>query len=63
MSDDTLEYDVTIEDPTIWSSAWTLTIPLKKTGELMFEDACDEGNYGLPAILRVAHAQESAAPR
>jgi hypothetical protein len=38
-------------------------IPLKKTGGLLFEYACHEGNYGLPAILRGARAQEAAAPR
>ena len=35
-------------------------IPLKRTGEDMFEYACHEGNYGLPAILRGARAQERA---
>jgi len=29
----------------------------------MFEYACHEGNYGLPAILRGARAQEAEAGR
>jgi hypothetical protein len=33
-------------------------VPLKNTGEEMYEFACHEGNYGLPAILRGARAQE-----
>jgi hypothetical protein len=57
-SDDTLEYYVTFDDPSVWSRPWTLMIPLKMTGERMFEYACHEGNYGLPAILRGARAQE-----
>jgi len=61
VADDTLEYYVTIDDPTVWSKPWTLMIPLKKTGEEMFEYACHEGNYGLPAILRGARAAEAAA--
>jgi hypothetical protein len=61
VSDDTLEYYVTVDDPTVWTKPWTLMIPLKKTGEEMFEYACHEGNYGLPAILRGARAQETAA--
>jgi hypothetical protein len=61
VSDDTLEYYVTIDDPTVWTAPWTLMIPLKKTGEEMFEYACHEGNYGLPAILRGARAQEAEA--
>jgi hypothetical protein len=55
---DTLEYYVTFDDPMVWSRPWTLMIPLKMTGERMFEYACHEGNYGLEAILRGARAQE-----
>jgi len=60
VADDTLEYYVTIDDPTMWSRPWTLMIPLKKTGEQMFEFACHEGNYGLRAILSGARAQEQS---
>ena len=60
VADDTLEYYVTIDDPATWSRPWTLMIPLKKTGEGMFEYACHEGNYGLRAILSGARAQEQA---
>jgi hypothetical protein len=60
VADDTLEYTLTIDDPTVWSRPWTLMIPLKKTGEQMFEFACHEGNYGLPAILSGARAQEQS---
>jgi hypothetical protein len=58
VADDTLEYYITIDDPGTWSRPWTLMIPLKKTGEQMFEYACHEGNYGLRAILSGARAQE-----
>jgi hypothetical protein len=60
VSQDTLEYYVTFDDPTVWSRPWTLMIPLKMTGEQMFEFACHEGNYGLPAILRGAREQENS---
>jgi hypothetical protein len=60
VADDTLEYYVTVDDPMTWSQPWTLMIPLKKTGEQMFEYACHEGNYGLPAILSGARAQEQS---
>jgi hypothetical protein len=60
VADDTLEYYVTIDDPNVWSRPWTLMIPLKKTGEGMFEYACHEGNYGLPAILSGARTQEQS---
>ena len=60
---DTLEYYVTFDDPAVWSRPWTLMIPLKMTGEQMFEYACHEGNYGLPAILRGAREQEKQSTR
>ena len=63
VSADTLEYYVTFDDPTVWSRSWTLMIPLKMTGEKMFEYACHEGNYGLPAILRGAREQERNSTR
>jgi hypothetical protein len=58
VSDDTIEYVVTIDDPTVWSRPWTLMVPLKNTGEEMYEFACHEGNYGLAAILSGARAAE-----
>jgi hypothetical protein len=58
VSRDTIEYSITIDDPTVWSRQWTLMMPLKNTGELMFEYACHEGNYGLRAILSGARAQD-----
>ena len=63
VSADTLEYYVTFDDPTVWSRPWTLMIALKMTGESMFEYACHEGNYGLPAILRGAREQEKTGTR
>jgi hypothetical protein len=62
VAEDTLEYSVTFDDPSVWSRPWTLMIPLKMTGERMFEYACHEGNYGLPAILRGAREQEKNSP-
>jgi hypothetical protein len=59
-AEDTVEYYVTFDDPATWSRPWTVMIPLKKTGEAMFEFACHEGNYGLQAILRGARVQEGS---
>lgn len=58
VADDTIEYYITIDDATVWSKPWTLMIPLKRTGELLFEFACHEGNYSLSGILSGARAQE-----
>jgi hypothetical protein len=58
-SADTLEYSVTIDDPQVWSRAWTMRFPLARDdGYGMFEYACHEGNYGLRNILSASRAGE-----
>ena len=60
---DTLEYAVTIDDPTIWTSSWTASIPLLRSDDAIYEYACHEGNYGMEGILaghRVQEAREAS---
>jgi hypothetical protein len=47
----TLQYDVTINDPTVWTQPWTYSVPMQKNPEAVYEYACHEGNYGLYNIL------------
>ena len=42
---DTLNYEITVTDPTTWTKAWTALIPLKRSNDAIFEYACHEGNY------------------
>ena len=61
---ETLEYAVTIDDPTTWARSWTVKQELKKqsdtANQIYFEPRCQEGNYGLVALLRGARATEQA---
>ena len=61
---DTLEYGVTIEDPTTWARPWTVKQELKKQSDadnrIYYEPRCHEGNYGLIGLLIGARAAESA---
>ena len=57
----TLNYEVKIEDPSTWTKPWTVSVPMVKNNETIYEYACHEGNYGLPGILAGARAQEAAA--
>jgi hypothetical protein len=61
---DTIEYAVTIEDPTVWTRPWTVKQELKKQSEaanrIYYEPRCHEGNFGLPGLLLGARAQEQA---
>jgi hypothetical protein len=58
---DTLSYEYTINDPTVWTRPWTVSMTMRKSGEPMYEYACHEGNYGMAGILSGARAQEGAA--
>ena len=58
---DTLLYRATIEDPTIFTSPWTVEIPLGPSEGPIFEVACHEGNLGLANILSGHRAEERAA--
>ena len=57
---DTLEYEATIDDPGIWSRPWTVSIPMLRTDEAMYEYACHEGNYSMPNMLAGERAREAA---
>ena len=63
VSDGTLLYDVTVEDPGAWDRPWSYRLPMVKSEFPMFEYACHEGNYGLTNILAGAREQEAAATR
>jgi hypothetical protein len=61
---DTLEYVVTIEDPTTWTKPWTVRQEYTKQDEranrIYYEPRCHEGNYGLPALLAGGRAVDKA---
>ena len=56
---DTLRYDVTVDDPTVWTQPWTYSVPMRNNPEPVYEYACHEGNYGLENILAGAVAEAS----
>jgi hypothetical protein len=58
---DTIMYEATIEDPTVFTSPWTVEIPMRPSEGEIFEVACHEGNLGLANILSGHRAEERAA--
>ena len=56
-----LMYEATVDDPTVWSRAWTYQIPMTWNDQPVYEYACHEGNYGLYNILAGARFEEAAA--
>jgi hypothetical protein len=56
----TLMYEFTVDDPTTWTSRWTVQLPMTMSAEPMFEYACHEGNYAMQGMLAGARAKEKA---
>lgn len=59
LNDDTLLYEYTVDDPTIFTREFTVAVPMRRSGEPIFEYACHEGNYGLLNILTGARVAEA----
>jgi hypothetical protein len=58
---ETVNYEITIDDPATWTKPWSLMIPLRHSSKPVLEYACHEGNIGLQGILAGARAEEQAA--
>ncbi|HJL51587.1 MAG TPA: hypothetical protein QF695_03010 [Arenicellales bacterium] len=57
---ETLEWVITVNDPTTWTKPWTLVVLLSKSKDDLFEYACHEGNYAMEGILAGQRAEEKA---
>jgi hypothetical protein len=57
----TLLYEFTVDDPTVWTRPWTAVVPMRKSVDPIYEYACHEGNYAMTGILAGARAAEKAA--
>jgi len=55
----TIDYQATIEDPTMFTRPWTVSVPLQRDPTYqLFEYACHEGNRAVENMLRDARALE-----
>ena len=59
----TIQWDVTANDPSTWTKAWTATVLLRSTPDPIYEMACHEGTDGLVAALTGQRALEKEAAR
>ena len=58
VAEDTMRYEFTVTDPTVWSAPWTAVIYWKRANGEIYEYACHEGNYSLRGMLSGARADE-----
>ncbi len=57
--ENTLRYEITVNDPDTYVRPWSLMIPLQRSSKPVYEYACHEGNYSLAGVLAGARAEES----
>ncbi len=55
---DTVAYEYTVTDPTVYTAPYTVMMPFRRLDGTLFEYACHEGNYGLYGILAGARRME-----
>ncbi|MDE0827696.1 MAG: hypothetical protein OSB03_00690 [Vicinamibacterales bacterium] len=58
---DTLEYEVEVNDPLMYTDSWTVNYPFTQMDDLIYEYACHEGNAGMEGILSGGRAEDLAA--
>ncbi|MYD72350.1 MAG: hypothetical protein F4W89_16645 [Acidobacteria bacterium] len=59
---DTIEYEVTVSDPAIYTHTWKVAMPLNRDESYqLYEYACHEGNYGLENSLSAGRAEDREA--
>ncbi len=58
---DTLLYQFTVDDPTVWSAPWSGEYVWPASSDRVYEYACHEANYSFGGILRGARVLEEDA--
>jgi hypothetical protein len=58
---ETIDYEITVEDPTTFARPWKAVIPIARLPEKteIYEYACHEGNYALANLLSGGRAERS----
>jgi hypothetical protein len=58
---DGINYEVTVDDPSVWTKPWTAALTLaKQPDDTLFEYACHEGNNSMRNILSASRAAEKS---
>ena len=58
VDEETILYEFTVDDPTMWTERWGGEIPINQLHARVYEYACHEGNYSLTGVLSGARYQE-----
>jgi hypothetical protein len=58
---DTIDYRYTVNDPTMFTRSWTVSLPMRRVDGPIYEYACHEGNVGMEGILRGGRDEDRRA--
>ena len=58
VDEDTIHYEFTIDDPTMYTAAWGGEVPFERFNDLLYGYACHEGNYSMANVLSGARYEE-----
>ena len=61
VSEDTLLYEYTVDDPATFTAPFTAAVPMRLSDSLIYEYACHEGNYGMINALSGARAADASS--
>ena len=60
VDENTIDYRFTVTDPATFTKPFTVAAPVFRIDGPIHEDACPEGNYAVPNMLRTARALEQS---
>ena len=58
---DSIDYRYTVNDPTLFTRPWTVSLPMRRVDGPIYEYACHEGNVGMEGILRGGRDEDRRA--
>jgi hypothetical protein len=62
VADDTIDYEITVEDPVVLTAPWTAAFPWQNNpGYYLFEYACHEGNEAIRLVIGGSRNEQARA--
>jgi hypothetical protein len=58
---DSIDYRYTVDDATLFTRQWTVSVPMRRAVGPIYEYACHEGNVGMEGILRGGRDEDRRA--